>query len=306
MLCPTITTTNITATTIIREDNMLNALTIDVEDWFCVEAFRNQFPIDTWNQQKTRILSNIVRVMELLDEFDVKATFFVLGWIADKFPQVVEYLHSRGHEIGSHSYSHNLVYKLTPDKFREDTFRSLEAIKGKQDIPILGYRAPSFSIRPEDKWVWETLADCGFKYDSSVFPIAHDIYGSPKAPRFAHEIEVSKDRTILEIPPSTIRVFGNNIGFGGGGYLRLFPFWFTSWAIRKINKQGFPAIVYFHPWEIDPNQPRQNVPLRSGFRHYTNLKTTETKLRKILTKFSFGTIRDVFKLDVNKQAGNKS
>ena len=285
---------------------MLNVLTIDVEDWFCVEAFRDQFPTDTWELQKTRILSNMVRVAELLDDYNVKATFFVLGWIAEKFPQVVEYLLSRGHEIGSHSYSHNLIYNMTPDEFKADTYRSLEVIKGKRDFPIIGYRAPSFSIRPEDKWVWEILAECGFKYDSSVFPVAHDIYGSPGAPRFAHEIVISKGRTILEIPPSTIRIFGNNVGFGGGGYLRLFPCWFTSWAIRRINKQGFPAIIYFHPWEIDSNQPRQKGPLKSRLRHYTNLKTTETKLIKILSKFRFGTMAEVFKLQENKKAGNNS
>jgi polysaccharide deacetylase family protein (PEP-CTERM system associated) len=280
---------------------MLNALTIDVEDWFCVEAFSKQFPIETWDKQKTRILSNIVRTLEILDDYDVKATFFVLGWIADKFPEIVDYLYNHGHEIGSHSYSHKLVFNMSPDQFREDTLQSLEAINKACDVPVLGYRAPSFSIKPEHEWVWEILADCGFKYDSSVFPVTHDIYGSPDAPRFANIIQINDDRKILEIPPSTVRLFGRNFGFGGGGYLRLFPYWFTEWGIKKVNHMGFPAIVYFHPWEIDFHQPRQKVGTKSMVRHYTNLRTTEIKLRKLLKKFTFAPVREVFNLSVDGQ-----
>lgn len=283
---------------------MKNLLTIDVEDWFCVEAFSADFPIKSWDAQKTRILSNIVRTVEILDDFNVKATFFVLGWIADKFPEIVNYLHTNGHEIGSHSYAHRLVYKMTPQEFKIDTLKSIEAILKNGDIEILGYRAPSFSIRPEDKWAWEILVDCGFKYDSSVFPVRHDIYGSPEAPRFAHNVKIDENRSILEIPPSTVRFMGHNIGFGGGGYLRLFPYWFTEWSIRKLNKAGFPANVYFHPWEIDLNQPRHDAGTKSRVRHYTNLKTTEIKLRKLLQKFSFAPIREVFKLKNHKQVSD--
>jgi polysaccharide deacetylase family protein (PEP-CTERM system associated) len=283
---------------------MLNCLTIDVEDWFCVEAFREQFPFETWDKQKTRVLSNIVRTLEILDDHNARATFFVLGWIADKFPEIIYHLHSRGHEIGSHGYAHKLVYKMSPEEFREDTFRSIEVIKNAADVPVLGYRAPSFSIKPEHEWVWETLIDCGFKYDSSIFPVAHDIYGAPDAPRFAHVKRTGDDRTIMEIPPSTIRIFGRNFGFGGGGYLRLFPLWYTDWAIRKLNRMGFPAMIYFHPWEIDVNQPRIKSGTKSRFRHYTNLRTTEIKLRKLLRKYDFAPVRDVFDVDKHKQIGN--
>jgi len=283
---------------------MLNALTIDVEDWFCVEAFSNQFPFETWDNQKTRILSNIVHSLEILDDYGVKATFFVLGWIAEKFPEIVDYLHINGHEIGSHSYAHKLVFNMTPDEFRKDTMLSLEAIKKVSDVQVIGYRAPSFSIKPEHKWVWEILAECGFKYDSSVFPVMHDIYGSPNSPRFANKIQVDDNRTILEIPPSTLRLFGRNFGFGGGGYLRLFPYWFTDWGIKKINRMGFPAVIYFHPWEIDYHQPRQKVGMKSMVRHYTNLRTTEIKLRKLLGKYNFAPMRDVFNLDIEKQEKN--
>ena len=280
---------------------MKNLLTIDVEDWFCVEAFSSDFPIESWDKQKTRILSNIVRTAEILDDYKVKATFFVLGWIADKFPEIVHFLHTNGHEIGSHSYSHKLVYKMTPEEFKTDTLRSIEAILKGGEADIIGYRAPSFSIRPEDKWPYEILADCGFKYDSSVFPVRHDIYGSPNSPRFAHTVKIDQSRTMLEIPPSTIRLMGHNIGIGGGGYLRLFPYWFTEWAIRNLNKSGFPANVYFHPWEIDPNQPRHKAGTKSRVRHYTNLRTTEIKLRRLLQKFNFAPVREVFNLEDKTQ-----
>jgi len=276
---------------------MLNAITIDVEEWFCVEAFRQQFPMQAWARQKTRIQTNIVHVVELLKEYDVKATFFILGWIADKFPQIVEYLHSNGHEIGCHSYSHKLVYQMTPQEFKEDTLKSIAAIRGESNIPLIGYRAPTFSVKPEHDWVWESLAECGFKYDSSIFPIVHDLYGSKDAPRFAHEIQVSGGKSILEIPLSTIRILGKNVGFGGGGYLRIFPYWFTNWAIKKLNAQGFPVVVYFHPWEIDRNHPRLKAPIKSRLRHFTNLRTMEIKLKKLLEKFKFGPIKQVFKLE---------
>lgn len=275
---------------------MLNAITIDVEDWFCVEAFNKKYPIQTWEHQKTRVLTNIVHTLEILNDYNVKATFFVLGWVAEKFPEIVDHLHSNGHEIGSHSYAHKLIYKMTPEEFKEDTLKSIEAIRKGGDVPICGYRAPSFSIKPEHQWVWEILAECGFEYDSSVFPVAHDIYGSPKSPRFAHKINAGNGRELMEIPPSTVKILGKNFGFGGGGYLRMFPQWFTNWGIRKLNSQGFPAVIYFHPWEIDHNQPRQDVGTKSRIRHYTNLKTTEKKLRKLLQKFEFGPIKDVFKL----------
>lgn len=284
---------------------MKNLLTIDVEDWFCVEAFHTDFPIEIWDQQKTRILSNIVRTVEILDDYNVTATFFVLGWIADKFPEIVNYLHAGGHEICSHSYAHKLVYKMTREEFKADTLKSIAAIKKGANVEILGYRAPSFSIKPEDKWVWEVLSECGFVYDSSVFPVMHDIYGSSDSPRFAHTIDVDDGHKILEIPPSTIKLLGKNVGFGGGGYLRLFPFWFTDMAIRKINAEGFPVNVYFHPWEIDPNQPHHKASTKSRVRHYTNIKTTERKLRKLLSKYNFAPIREVFNLGENKKTGNQ-
>jgi len=273
---------------------MINALTVDVEDWFHVQAFSHIYPSSEWDFQKAHIVGNVIRTLEILREYDTKATFFILGWVAEKFPEIVGLIYDAGHEIASHSQYHRLVYNLTPEEFKKDLMQSILQIERAADVTVKGYRAPSFSIRPEMKWVWEIMAESGIDYDSSVFPVRHDTYGSPSAPRFAYGIKAGEEKTILEIPPSTLRLFGTNVPVAGGGYLRIFPYWFISRSIRKINAEGQPAVVYFHPWELDVNQQRVNAGLRSRMRHYTNLKAFEGKLRRLLADFRFSTVSDVF------------
>lgn len=273
---------------------MINALTVDVEDWFHVQAFSHIYPKSEWDSQKARIVGNVIRTLEILREYDTKATFFILGWVAEKFPEIVGLIYDADHEIASHSQYHRLVYNLSPKEFKKDLMQSILQIERAADVTIKGYRAPSFSIRPEMKWVWDTMADCGIEYDSSIFPVRHDTYGSPSAPRFVYGINAREDKTILEIPPSTLRLFGTNVPVAGGGYLRIFPYWFVSRSIKKINAEGQPAVVYFHPWELDADQERVNAGLRSRMRHYTNLRAFEGKLRRMLAEFRFSTISDVF------------
>lgn len=273
---------------------MLNALTVDVEDWFHVQAFAHVFPSDQWDQQQARIIRNVIRTLEILREYDTKATFFVLGWVAEKFPEVVGLIHDEDHELASHSQFHRLVYNLSPEEFKADLMQSILQIERAADVTIKGYRAPSFSIRLDQRWVWDIMAECGIEYDSSIFPVRHDTYGSPSAPRFTYGIKVDDEKTILEIPPSTIRMLGANVPVAGGGYLRMFPYWFIKNSIRRINLEGKPAVMYFHPWELDADQQRVDAGIRSRLRHYTNLKAFEGKLRRLLADFRFSTINDVF------------
>ncbi|MBU1319264.1 MAG: DUF3473 domain-containing protein [candidate division Zixibacteria bacterium] len=273
---------------------MLNALTVDVEDWFHVQAFAHIFPSSEWDQQRARIIRNVIRTLEILREYDTKATFFILGWVAEKFPEIVGLIHDSDHELASHSQFHRLVYNLSAEEFKSDLMQSILQIERAADVTIKGYRAPSFSIRPDQSWVWDVMSECGIEYDSSIFPVRHDTYGTPSAPRFAYGIKLDNEKTILEIPPSTVRIFGTNVPVGGGGYLRMFPYWFIRKSIRRINSEGQPAVMYFHPWELDADQERVNAGLRSRMRHYTNLKAFEGKLRRLLADFRFSTISDVF------------
>ena len=273
---------------------MLNVLTVDVDDWFHVQAFAELYPVETWDSQRMRILGNVIKTLEILDEFGVKATFFVLGWVARKLPEIVTLIADRGHEIASHSQHHRLVYDMSPEVFRDDLRQSILHIEQAADVTVKGYRAPSFSIRPADEWVWDILTECGIEYDSSVFPVRHGTYGNPSAPRFAHDVILNDGRSLLEIPPATVRLMGANIPAAGGGYLRMFPYWFIRRCIRRINKEGHPAVMYFHPWELDHNQERVRASMKSRFRHYTNLRTFEHKLRKLLGEFEFTTVSEVF------------
>jgi polysaccharide deacetylase family protein (PEP-CTERM system associated) len=273
---------------------MLNALTIDVEDYFHVHAFDGVVARDTWTDIPTRVVENTRVILRLLREHDTRATFFTLGWVADKHPEIVREIAADGHELASHGYAHEAVWDLTPDSFRCDIERSIEAIlAASPNAKIRGYRAPSFSINEDMPWAFDVLAALGLEYDSSVFPTSfHDRYGIRSAPRFAHQI----GGRLWEIPLSTIRAFGCNWPVAGGGYFRLTPLAVTTWAVRRINREGQPAVVYLHPWEFDPDQPRvQSAPLRSRFRHYVNLHRTEQRLRKLLRQFSFAPIDVVFR-----------
>ncbi len=270
---------------------MLNALTIDVEDYFQVTAFEKSISTKDWDRYPLRVEDNTLKILDLLDEFQVRATFFVLGWVAEKRPLLIKKIQERGHDIACHGFGHQLIYRIGPEKFRDDIRRSkalLEDISGKR---ITGYRAPSYSITSESLWAIDILVEEGFLYDSSIFPVIHDIYGIPDAKRFPYNIECSSG-TIREFPLSTLKLrflsLETRIPVSGGGYLRLFPAGMIRKAIDHINfREGQPAVLYFHPWEIDPGQPRIKAGLKSRFRHYVNLDRTMGKLRHLLSTLSF-------------------
>jgi len=270
-----------------------NVLTIDVEDYFQVSGFEEHAPRREWDDFECRVEANTYRLLELLADCDVTATFFVLGWVADRYPNLVRDIHAQGHEIASHSYWHRLIYSIAPDEFRRDLRQSREVLEDAIGEPVTAFRAPSFSITERSRWAQEILAEEGFTVDSSVFPIHHDRYGIPDAQPRLHQIETAAG-DLWEFPPSVARFARTNIPVSGGGYFRLFPYRWTSHWLRQINTAGQPFIFYLHPWEIDPEQPRIHAASRlSKFRHYVNLKTTEKKLSRLLSDFRFTTLRDV-------------
>ena len=269
-----------------------NYLTIDVEDYYHVSAFEGIVGPDNWGLYESRIERNTNDILDILDSYDVKATFFVLGWIGEKFPGLVKTIHDNGHEIGCHSYLHRLVYNLTPDEFKEDTKKAKDILEQVTGEAVLGYRAPSYSIVNSSLWALDILSELGFVYDSSIFPVYHDRYGIPDAPRFEYKIP-GKD--LIEYPISTSLIFGKKVPVAGGGYFRLFPYAFTKYFLEKINqKEKQPFIFYIHPWEIDPDQPRvDGAGIISKFRHYNNLSKTFNRFRKLLEDFSFAPIKDI-------------
>ena len=279
---------------------MLNALTVDVEEHFQVHNFEKLFDRRQWDRQESRVAPNTRRVMQLLRDHGVKATFFVLGWVAERHPDLVREIVAGGHELATHGYDHQLIYRQTPKEFEQDLRRSLDVILqalGKGDGPgavrPLGYRAPAFSITEKSLWALDVLRDTGFRWDSSIFPLAaHDRYGIPGAGRFASRLESG----LWEFPVSTVRIASKNLPVAGGGYFRLLPIQVTRWAVERINREGHPAVVYLHPWEFDPEQPRvTGATLLSRFRHYVNLAQTADKLRSLLTSgLRFGPMRDTF------------
>lgn len=278
-----------------------NALTVDVEDYFQVSAFEHCVDRADWDSMELRVENNTARILDLFDEFGVKGTFFTLGWVAERAPGLVRRIADRGHEIACHGYGHQLVYDIGPDKFREDIHRAKAILEDQAGKPVLGYRAPSYSIVNRSLWALDILIDEGFKYDSSIFPIYHDRYGIPDAPRFPYDIE-REGGTIREFPLTTkfFSVLGKemNIPVAGGGYLRLFPVNLIRKALQSVNDAGNPVVVYFHPWEIDPGQPRmENTGWKSKFRHYVNLDKTESKLRTLLEALSFAPMKDVLDID---------
>ncbi len=267
---------------------MKHILSFDVEEYFQVSGFARRVPIDTWDSFESRVRRPTERILELLADHGVQATFFVLGWIARRHRELVRQIAEAGHEIGSHSDRHQLVYDQSPEEFREDLRRSkdvLEEITGK---PVRSFRAPSFSITRRSLWALDVLVESGFRYDASVFPIVHDRYGIPDAPLRIHRIERAAG-TLIEVPGTVARVCGMRLPVGGGGYLRLYPWFVTRRLLRRIERRDRrPVVVYVHPWELDPNQPRLAAASRmSRFRHYVNLHTTEAKLKRLLTSFSW-------------------
>jgi polysaccharide deacetylase family protein (PEP-CTERM system associated) len=270
---------------------MLNALSVDVEDYFHVEALATKISPNDWDTFTPRIEKSVDIILEMLAEHKSRATFFVLGWVAKLHPLLVRKIACAGHEIGCHGYAHQHLRRQNPAQFRQDVCMAKQCLMDQVQKAVTCYRAPSFSITKTTLWALDVLAEEGFKIDSSIFPIRHDLYGIPDAERFPHW-----RNCILEFPPTTIRRANNNFGVAGGGYLRLFPYGFTRWAIREINEvEGQPAMVYFHPWELDPDQPRIAAPLRSRLRHYTNLKGMQNKIDHLLRDFRFSTVSEVCK-----------
>jgi polysaccharide deacetylase family protein (PEP-CTERM system associated) len=269
-------------------------LSVDVEDYFQVEAFANQIPRSEWNRYPSRVVANTHRLLDLFDEFGTKATYFTLGWVADKFPNLVREIHERGHEVACHGFWHRPVYSLTPEAFREDLRQARNALEQACGVRVLGYRAPSWSIVKSSLWALDILAEEGFAYDSSIFPIRHDLYGIPDAKRFPHRVDGANGGGLTEFPPATVRILGTNFPMAGGGYLRLLPMWYTEWALRRMAREdGEALVVYLHPWEVDPEQPRIAASWKSRFRHYTNLASMEPKLRHMLRTRRFQPFREL-------------
>lgn len=266
-------------------------MSVDVEEHFQVEAFAASISRESWDTYPSRVLTNTRRVLDLFEQYQTKATFFFLGWVADRFPQLVREVQARGHELACHSFWHRPVYQLTPAEFRRDTRMALDAIQEASGERVVGYRAPTWSITKKCLWAIDILAEEGFIYDSSIYPIRHDLYGMPDANRFAHSRRCRGGRSLIEIPPATVRLAGVNFPAAGGGYLRIFPLAYTWWAIRRIEKKdGQPVMVYFHPWELDPLQPRFREQLRSTFRTYTNLGVMRERVASLLSHRSFSPV----------------
>ncbi|SPP99522.1 Polysaccharide deactylase family protein, PEP-CTERM locus subfamily [Candidatus Sulfobium mesophilum] len=270
--------------------SILNALSFDIEDWFQVENLKGAIAPDQWDACDLRVVQNSRKILSLLEKNGTKATFFVLGWIAEKCPGLVKEIAEQGHEIASHGYGHELVYKQTPKMFHNDISRSkaiLESITGRQ---VLGYRAPSFSITPETPWALDILKDLDFVYDSSIFPTSfHDRYGFNGSSRFPFRFE----NGLIEMPLSTVKVRKANVPIAGGGYFRLYPYSLFRYCCKRLNRDGKSVVFYLHPWELDPEQPRVNIRYQYRFRHYVNLGKTEKRLARLLADFRFGPIGDV-------------
>jgi polysaccharide deacetylase family protein (PEP-CTERM system associated) len=270
--------------------SIINGLSFDIEDWFQVENLKGAIALDQWDACDLRVVQNTRRILQLLDHQGTKATFFVLGWIAERCPSLVSEIAAGGHEIASHGHSHELVYKQTPEAFHDDISHSkaiLESITGRQ---VLGYRAPSFSITPETPWALDILKDLGFVYDSSVFPTSfHDRYGFKGSSRFPFRFE----NGLIEMPLSTVKVGKANVPVAGGGYFRLYPYSVFRHCCKRLNSDGKSVVFYLHPWELDPEQPRVDIRYQYRFRHYVNLGKTEKRLACLLNDFRFGTIGDV-------------
>lgn len=270
-----------------------HALTVDVEDYFHVAALADAFPPHTWDQQKLRAVDSTLRLLDLFEARNVKATFFILGWVAERAPELVKRIFAAGHEVASHGYSHQLVYNQTPEVFREETLRSKQLLEDQTGAEIKGYRAASYSITKRNLWALDILCEAGFTYDSSIFPVYHDRYGIPNTPRKPYRLETEAGQSIIEFPITTADVGGYKLPIAGGGYFRIFPYALSRWGLRRATRQtGSPFVFYLHPWEIDPDQPRVETSLLSRFRHYTNLSRCENRLRQLTHDFSFTTMAD--------------
>ncbi len=299
-----------------------NILTIDVEDYFQVHAFSNVVSYEDWPSFEVRAEQNTRKILSILEQHGVKATFFVLGWIAERIPELVNEIDDQGHEVASHGYQHQHISRQTPEAFRDDIREAKTILEKIIKKPVYGYRAPTYSITEKNLWALKILAEEGYQYDSSIFPIKHDFYGIPDAPRCSFKInfnkkdpsrlkdfhiepfrrpsefEISYDpQEIVEIPISTMRFLGYNFPLAGGGYFRLLPYQIVKAGLKRINQEGNPFIFYLHPWEVDPEQPRvKGIAWKSRLRHYLNLDKTESRFRQLLSDFSFTSVSSIFPL----------
>jgi polysaccharide deacetylase family protein (PEP-CTERM system associated) len=270
-------------------NQQINFLTIDVEDWFHTTALERYVGFDQWENLESRIEANVYKLLEVLRVNQVRATFFVLGWVAEHFPALVKEISAHGHEIASHGYRHRLISALSPPEFKEYVGRSKKILEDLTGKPVLGYRATSFSVVKETIWALDIIKDSGFVYDSSIFPVSHDIYGIKDFPRFPFV----HANGLIEIPPSTLHILGRNLPIAGGGYFRLYPYFLTYKGIKSINRAGFPAMIYLHPWELDPDCPQlRHTDPRTLFRQYVNLRQTKPRLEKLLQDFAFSPIQE--------------
>lgn len=271
----------------------INAMSVDVEDWFQVSAFEPHIAREDWERLAPRVHRNTGRILDLLAEKQVHATFFVLGWIAERHPELLRRIAAEGHEVASHGFSHVRATQQTPDAFRADVTRTKALLEDTAGVAVRGYRAASFSIGRDNLWALDVLRESGHAYSSSIYPVRHDLYGMPEAPRFAFRCP----RTgLLEIPITTLKLAGQNLPCGGGGYFRLLPYAYFRWAIGRVNRtEGRSTVFYLHPWEVDPEQPRQRgLPWKARFRHYTNLHRTHARLARLLDDFRWGRMDAVF------------
>lgn len=270
----------------------LNAMTVDVEDFFHVSAFDKIIKPADWESFNPRVDNNTRRLLDIFARHGVKSTFFVLGWVAERYPQLIKEIHAQGHEIASHGYAHRRASEQGREEFKQDVVRSKQHLEDLLGEAVIGYRAPSFSIGYSNEWAFEVLVELGFVYSSSTYPVKHDLYGTPDWPRFAY----NRPENIIEIPIPTLKMFGRQVPIGGGGYFRLYPYGMTRHLVRKyLEKEKQPYSFYFHPWEIDAEQPRlTQASAKSRFRHYVNLQHTEAKLERLLQDFNWSTMKDVY------------
>ena len=279
----------------LQATRLTNALTIDVEDYFQVSAMAPYIPRADWDSRECRVEHNIDRILDLLQRHDTHATFFTLGWIAERYPAMVRRIVDQGHELASHGYGHQRASDLDEPALFDDVDRAKRLLEDIGGQAVLGYRAPSFSIGEKNLWALDVLLRAGYRYSSSIYPVRHDHYGSPDAPRFAHEVRPG----LLEVPPTTLRLFDRNLPSSGGGFFRLLPYPLSRWMLQQVNRRdGESAVFYFHPWEIDPDQPRvQGIDWKSGFRHYVNLGQMAGRLDRLLADFEWGRMDEIFLRD---------
>jgi polysaccharide deacetylase family protein (PEP-CTERM system associated) len=271
-----------------------NAMTIDVEDYFQVSAFASYISRSEWDNIPCRVERNVDLILGLLDDAGASATFFSLGWIVERYPSLARQIVENGHELASHGYGHQRATELNPKEFRQDVTRAKQVLEDAGGVEVKGYRAPSFSINASNRWALDILAETGHMYSSSIYPVKHDHYGSPDAPR--HPYRPNGDEGILELPPTTVAMFGRNLPAAGGGYFRLMPYSLSRWLLEQVNrKEAAPCMFYFHPWEVDPEQPRPGrMDAKTRFRHYVNLERMEGKLARLLKDFSWGRVDETF------------